>query len=114
MEIRKQETIKKKKSGFTLVEMLVVLVIVALLMAIIIPNVAGQRDRIQEQAKSNIAEIIEMQMNTYELVEGDNDITLAKLTTGGYITVKQSNEAKTLLGLTDDVTLTPPLLTTEP
>ncbi|UUX34230.1 competence type IV pilus major pilin ComGC [Fundicoccus culcitae] len=102
--------IKNNKRAFTLVEMLVVLVIVALLMAIIIPNVAGQRDRIQEQAKTNIAEIIEMQMNTFELVEADSDVTLAKLSSGGYITVKQSNEAQNLLGLTESETLTLPLL----
>jgi len=35
---------KKKNSGFTLLEMLIVLIVVGLLMAIIIPNVSGQRE----------------------------------------------------------------------
>ena len=41
----------RRKNAFTLIEMLIVLIIVALLMAIIIPNVAGQKERIEKQAK---------------------------------------------------------------
>lgn len=86
---------KKYKSGFTLIEMLVVLVVVALLMAIIIPNVSGQRQKINEKAQENITEIITTQAETYQLVEGDTsgNISLDTLHTNGYITEKQMEEA---------------------
>ena len=54
----------RRKNAFTLIEMLIVLIIVALLMAIIIPNVAGQKERIEKQARQNMAQIIETQVNT--------------------------------------------------
>ena len=54
----------RRKNAFTLIEMLIVLIIVALLMAIIIPNVAGQKERIEKQARQNMAQIIETQDNT--------------------------------------------------
>ncbi|MBD3948628.1 prepilin-type N-terminal cleavage/methylation domain-containing protein [Tuanshanicoccus lijuaniae] len=99
----------KNKKGFTLIEMLIVLIIVALLMAIIIPNVAGQRDRIEKQARANIAEIIETQVNTYNLVESSKDASLAKLVSEGYITQKQSDEAERLLKLTSDAVIQLPI-----
>lgn len=87
----------RRKKAFTLLEMLIVLIVVALLMAIIIPNVAGQRDRINQQAAENIKEIIENQRNTYMMVENDNDVTLEELLNRGYITAKQEQEAEKFL-----------------
>lgn len=98
----------RNKRAFTLIEMLIVLIIVALLMAIIIPNVAGQRNRIENQAKENIAEIIETQVNTYKLVEKDEP-TLSSLVKEGYITQKQSDEAERLLNLEESATITLPI-----
>ena len=88
---------KLAKSGFTLLEMLVVLLIVGLLMAIIIPNVSGQKDRINQQAAENIKEIVQTQRNTYLLVEDDQDVTLDELQAGGYLTDKQVKEAQKFL-----------------
>lgn len=90
----------KNKRGFSLVEMLIVLIVVSLLMAIIIPNVAGQRERIDAQAQSNMAEIIENQVETYRLVNGRTaEVTLQILLDEEYITDRQSEQASTLLGL---------------
>lgn len=88
---------KKSKSAFTLLEMLITLIIVGLLMAIIIPNVAGQRDRINQQAAENIKEIVETQRNTYEMVENTDVISLDDLLTKGYLTDKQAEEASKFL-----------------
>ena len=99
----------RRKKGFTLIEMLIVLIIVALLMAIIIPNVAGQKTRIEKQARVNIAQIIETQVNTYQLAENDKDVTIKELADKGYLTTKQVDEAKKLLNLTDDAAITVPI-----
>ncbi|MGO4929072.1 competence type IV pilus major pilin ComGC [Fundicoccus sp. Sow4_D5] len=105
----KKNNVPKRKKGFTLIEMLIVLVVVALLMAIIIPNVAGQRTRIDKQATQNIAEILETQANTYLLVEDDAEVTLGELISEGYITSKQATEAGNLLNFTEDSVITLPI-----
>lgn len=104
-----KKIIARRKRGFTLIEMLIVLVVVALLMAIIIPNVAGQRARIDKQATQNIAEILETQANTYLLVENDDDVSLGELLSGGYITSKQATEAENFLSITEETVITLPI-----
>ena len=88
---------KINKKAFTLIEMLIVLVVVSLLMAIIIPNVAGQRERINEQARTNIEEVIETQSSTYRMVNGSEAPDLQTLFDEGYITERQLQEAQNLL-----------------
>lgn len=100
---------KRSKKGFTLLEMLMVLIVVAILMALIIPNVSGQKQRIEKQARENMAQIIETQVETYTLVEKDTDVTLDDLTDKGYLTQKQSQEAQRLLNLSDSETLSVPI-----
>ncbi|MGX7109374.1 competence type IV pilus major pilin ComGC [Facklamia miroungae] len=85
----------KNQGAFTLLEMLIVLIIVSLLMAIIIPNVSGQKDRIDQQAVENITEIVETQADAYYLVEDRTEsLTLEQLVNEGYLTQKQADEAK--------------------
>lgn len=85
---------KYKESAFTLLEMLVTLVIVAVLMAIIIPNVSGQKDRIDKQAAENISEIVQTQADAYFMVEKDqSSVSLETLVAEGYLTQKQADEA---------------------
>lgn len=95
----------KNRKGFTLIEMLIVLVIVGLLMAIIIPNVSGQKDRIEERAKQNITEIVVTQLDTASMVSPDATITLEYLGDNGYLTQKQVDEAVRLLEISESQTL---------
>lgn len=113
-KIFKDKIIKalKKKDGFSLVEMLIVLIVVAILMAIIIPNVAGQRDRIDTQATANMADIITNQVENYRLVEGlepGDDVTLNILETEQYITARQKEQATKLLKITGETVITTPI-----
>lgn len=87
------------KEAFTMIEMLIVLGIVALLMVIIIPNISGQKQRIDKQANENITEIVTTQANAYYLVEGSGQaVTLEILVAEGYLTEKQAKEAETRIG----------------
>lgn len=98
------------QTGFTLVEMMIVLIIVGLLMAIIIPNVAGQKNRIEVQARENIAEIVETQVNTYSLVENQESVTLEELVLEGYLTQKQADEASRLLNIDPKIVISTPIM----
>ena len=83
-------------------------------MAIIIPNVAGQKERIEKQARQNMAQIIETQVNTYKLAENDSEVTVKELKTAGYLTDKQVEEAKKLLQLDENTTITLPINIPQP
>lgn len=110
--LNKKRQKPRKRNAFTLIEMLIVLVIVTLLMAIIIPNVSGQRDRIEAQGAENIREIVITQLNTYEIVEDTTGgATLNLLSEGGYLTDKQVEEATRLLGIEESDTITEASLT---
>lgn len=100
---------KLNTKGFTLLEMLVVLLVVGILMALIIPNISGQKEKIEQQAKQNIAQIIETQVSTYQLMEKDNSVTLSDLQSGGYITEKQANEAQRLLEISNNDAISIPI-----
>ncbi|MCW6652911.1 prepilin-type N-terminal cleavage/methylation domain-containing protein [Aerococcaceae bacterium NML191292] len=95
--------------AFTLLEMLIVLIIVGILMAIIMPNITGQKDKIETQAKRNIAQIVETQVNTYKLVEQDDNVTLTELQAEGYLTAKQVDEATRLLEIGKDSAISVPI-----
>lgn len=86
--------IKSNKKGFTLIEMLIVLVVVALLMAIIIPNISGQREKINTKADENIVQIVNTQAETFRLSENKEPSNLEELESEGYLTSKQLEAAK--------------------
>ena len=52
---------KTKKKGFTLIELLVCLFIIGLMMLLIIPNIANQRETAQKQSDEAIVKVIETQ-----------------------------------------------------
>ncbi|AXY25181.1 prepilin-type cleavage/methylation domain-containing protein [Suicoccus acidiformans] len=92
--LKRLQTLRKnKEQGFSLLEMLIVLIVVALLMVILIPNISSQRDRIDEQGKANITEIVHSQAQAYQMVEGAGPVSLDTLVSSGYLTDKQADEA---------------------
>ena len=49
---------KTKKKGFTLIELLVCLFIIGLMMLLIIPNIAKQRESAQEKSNAAIVRVV--------------------------------------------------------
>ncbi|WP_427813073.1 competence type IV pilus major pilin ComGC [Enterococcus sp. 22-H-5-01] len=58
---------KKKVSGFTLLEMLVVLFIISLLLLLFVPQLAKQKDSATKKSDEAIAKVVETQMDVFEL-----------------------------------------------
>ena len=81
----------KKKKGFTLIELLICLFIIGLMMLLIIPNIANQRQKAQEKSDAAIVKVIENQQELYLLENKDAtakpDATVLK--DKGYITQEQ-------------------------
>lgn len=81
---------KTKKKGFTLIELLVCLFIIGLMMLLIIPNIAKQRETAQKQSDEAIVKVIETQQQAYMLDNKTNDVPdPQKLMDSHYITADQ-------------------------
>ena len=89
----KKKGINNRRGGFTLIEILIVLVVVGLLMVLIFPNITNQQAKIDEKAKENLTEIVENQIKTYELAEGSSPTSTDDLINGGYLSQKQVDQA---------------------
>lgn len=73
----------RKKQGFTLIELIVVLAILGIILAIAVPNYLGVQAKAQEQADTRAKDLAETSVRTWysaENVSGDVDIDLP---TGG-------------------------------
>ncbi len=85
----------KKKKGFTLIELLICLFIIGLMMLLIIPNIANQRQKAQEKSDAAIVKVVENQQELYQL---DNNVKekpdTSKLQEDGYITKEQAEAYK--------------------
>ena len=70
MENKKQDKHLSKRSGFTLIEIILVVVIIGILAGIAIPRMGGQSAKAQKSAaKSNIA-ALSMAVQQYEMING--------------------------------------------
>ena len=88
----------KKKKAFTLIELLICLFIIGLMMLLIIPNIAKQREEAQKKADDAIVKVIKNQQELYQLDKNVKDKPSAdQLAKENYITAEQLkayNESK--------------------
>lgn len=81
----KLRTLKKKKKGFTLLELLVVLAILAILIAIAIPVYKGQKEKAAITAHNANVRVLETAVESYRQDKGKLPEDINELATGGYI-----------------------------
>lgn len=67
----KLQTLKKKKKGFTLLELLVVLAILAILIAIAIPVYKGQKEKAAITAHNANVRVLETAVESYKQDHGE-------------------------------------------
>ena len=93
----------KNKKGFTLIELLICLFIIGLMMLLIIPNIAKQREEAQKKSDAAIVKVVENQQELYLLDhKDDKDSTVSNdakpspdiLQSKGYITKEQADAYK--------------------
>ena len=75
----KRQTLKKKKKGFTLLELLVVLAILAILIAIAIPVYKGQKEKAAITAHNANVRVLETAVESYKQDHGEYPETLEAL-----------------------------------
>jgi type IV pilus assembly protein PilA len=81
MLLKLRQRMASEESGFTLVELLVVMLIIGLLAAIAIPSFFNQRDKARDAGAKEMAHTAQVAMETYSTDNGGNyaTVTAAKL-----------------------------------
>lgn len=74
----------KNQKGFTLVEMLIVLLVVSILLLITVPNVTKHNSVIKDKGCDALVKMVEAQVQAYELELGDVP-SLGDLEGGNYL-----------------------------
>ena len=77
------------RRAFTLVEMLFVLSIVMILMLLVIPQVTQKLAGVKEKGCDALLDVIDAQIQLYEINEGNLPGSVSDLIRGGYIDEKQ-------------------------
>ena len=79
MKIEQKETKQTRRGGFTLVELLLVLVILGILAAIVVPKFSGHSERARIQAAYTQIKAFETMLNNYEVDVGQYPKSLTDL-----------------------------------
>ncbi|MDO4670610.1 MAG: competence type IV pilus major pilin ComGC [Aerococcus sp.] len=79
----------KNQRGFTLIEMMIVLFIIALLLLIIIPNATKTQENAQHKADDAIIKTVETEQALYKVDHDGATATVEQLQSEGYLTSEQ-------------------------
>ena len=79
---------KQKYAGFTLLEMLIVLLIISVLILLFVPNLAKHKETVDKKGKEPILKIVDSKIEIYTL-EKNKTPSLNELVNEGYITKEQ-------------------------
>ncbi|WP_226667456.1 competence type IV pilus major pilin ComGC [Metabacillus litoralis] len=79
----------KKEKGFTLIEMLIVLLVISVLLLITIPNVTKHNASIQQKGCEGLINMVQAQVSAYE-IDYKKTPTQANLVDEGYLRATQT------------------------
>lgn len=91
----------KNEKGFTLVEMLIVMMIISVLLILIIPNVIKQQEIINATGCEAFQKNVQAQVQSY-MLEHDGDVpTMDDLTTEGFLEITECPDGGAVVIETD-------------
>lgn len=73
------------KSGFTLIEMMIVLMIISVLLLIAVPNMTKNNTIAQEKGCEATIELLQAQIGAYQIEHGKLPTSLSALVEQGYV-----------------------------
>ncbi|MEN1970576.1 competence type IV pilus major pilin ComGC [Lentibacillus sp. N15] len=81
----------KNQKGFTLIEMLIVLMIISVLIILIVPNLASKSKDVNEKGCDALKAVVQSQADAYYVDKKKNATDTADLVSGKYITDEQTS-----------------------
>ena len=89
-----EKVFKRRRSGFTLLEMSIVLFIISLLILIVLPNLAQQRRHANRVHGDAMVAVVQTQIDAYENEHGTNRVSYAQLQADDCLTKPQVARAQ--------------------
>lgn len=89
---------KKQNNGyeaFTLIEMLIVLLVIAVLVFLFVPNLSKQRTTIETRGNDAFVKVVKTQVELFQINEGKS-VSYDALLSARYLTAEQVKKAKNL------------------
>jgi competence protein ComGC len=77
--------IKNKEKGFTLIEMLIVLLVISVLLIITIPNIAKNQSSIQTKGCEAFVKMVQSQVQAYYIDHNAFPASVVELNSEGYL-----------------------------
>jgi competence protein ComGC len=87
----------KNQKGFTLIEMMIVLLVISVLLVITVPNVTKNNSSINEKGCEAFVKMVQGQVQAYELDDNELPVSVAALKAGGYITQEKCPSGKEII-----------------
>ncbi|MGM8213490.1 competence type IV pilus major pilin ComGC [Virgibacillus sp. W0430] len=79
----------KNNRGFTLIEMLIVLLVITVLIVLLIPNLSNKTEEVHSKGCDALAATVQAQVDAFYLEENNYPATLEELESASYITAEQ-------------------------
>jgi competence protein ComGC len=89
MEFRKEKFKMKNEKGFTLIEMMIVLLVISILLIITIPNIAKHSANINKKGCEAYVKMVQAQVQAYEIEHKVYPQTVNELISKGYLNANE-------------------------
>jgi|SRR5690625_447017 len=81
----------KNNDGFTLIEMLIVLMIISVLIILIVPTISDSKESINDKGCEALITVVQTQVDLFNLTENRYPENIEELMTEDYITESQGS-----------------------
>lgn len=92
------------EKGFTLIEMMIVMLIISVLLIITIPNITQNNSNINKKGCSAFKKMVESQIQSFEMDKDRAPASITELKTEGYLTTEKCPDG-TEVAIKDDGTV---------
>lgn len=96
----------KNQNGFTLIEMMIVMLVISVLLIITIPNITKHNSNINNKGCDAFVKMVEAQVQSYEIENDQIPPSIQDLVTGGYLNATVCPDGKTEVTIESDGTVT--------
>jgi competence protein ComGC len=97
---------KNRQSGFTLIEMMIVMLVISVLLIITIPNVTKHNSNINKKGCDAFVKMVQSQVQSYEIEHGTLPSSITDLQTEQYISNNKCPDGKTTVQIDETGTVT--------